>query len=279
MQRAGQGDLDLACPPEQAEGRAGGQLYGHVLDDAASVRGDGHDHRAVSLRRALGPGRRPHRESWSDAQRAVGHHAEGHRPPRLGVRGRGGAGGGGPPGREQRGHQPGEQDGGQEGADGLHPARATRVGHASPGHHGHQAPGDRGQPGHRVDAVAEAPASGQAGVRPAPTVTVSGRTPREGHARTEGHRARPRPRPAPHGDRRRSGPPPRRRRRRRCRWWRLTRATPTVRRGVRPAHVGGTGVSARIRPTRAGPSPPLPSAMSRWARQATATAWTSWGVT
>ena len=45
------------------------------------------------------------------------------------------------------------------------------------------------------------------------------------------------------------------------------------------AHVGGTGVSSTIRVTSAGPSPPPPSAMSRWERHATATAWMSWGLT
>ena len=49
--------------------------------------------------------------------------------------------------------------------------------------------------------------------------------------------------------------------------------------GAWRAHVAGTGVSATIRATRTGPSPPLPSAISRWERQATATAWMSWGVT
>ncbi len=44
------------------------------------------------------------------------------------------------------------------------------------------------------------------------------------------------------------------------------------------AHVGGTGRSAMIRPTRVGPSSRPPSAMSRWERQATATAWTSPGL-
>ena len=49
--------------------------------------------------------------------------------------------------------------------------------------------------------------------------------------------------------------------------------------GTAGAHVGGTGISVMMRLTRAGPSPPLPSAISRWERHATATAWTSCGVT
>ena len=180
----------------------------------------------------------------------------------------------------ERGHQPGDQHRGQQGPDRLHPARSARVGH--PG------PGQRRPPRCRPPARTRPP--GGAGDR---SRRPSGNEERRRRRRSTGehppgddhpgqHGQEPDdgagdhdrgPEDGPDGDHRHQAG----QQARRGGVDRAPHQGAAV--GAPRAHVGGTGVSSTIRATRVGPSPPLPSAMSRWARQATATAWMSWGVT
>ena len=182
----------------------------------------------------------------------------------------------GPAGRDDRGEQPGDQHGGQQGADGLDPARAARVGHAGPGEHGDDAADHRAEPGHRVDPSAEpdarGTAAGPAGRRRVASRHETGRPASAATARCgPGRRGRgPEERPTEHGD----AP---------TRPAAIPDQAPAERRtapsAAPPGSRGGTGVSAMIRPTRPDRRRRRPSATSRWERQATATAWMSSGVT
>ncbi len=202
-----------------------------------------------------------------------------HRPTRLAVRWAGRTGHAGAPGRHHRRQEADDQHCGQQGTDGLHPTRSARMRHPGPGQDGHRTADHRSQPGHRVQPGAEPDATGQ-------PVGIRARRPAGEHApRDEGGGQRghqPDGGPGHHDGGPEDGPDDDHdahagHQSGGDRTDRAPQQRTAV--GARLAHVGGTGVSSTIRVTSAGPSPPPPSAMSRWERHATATAWMSSGLT
>ena len=280
----GQGHLDVPGPPQQAERRAGR----HLDDDRRRARRVGRGCTVTTTVRGprgappawpfgpapgTGAGRAPGRWPDASARPAV----------RPGVgRGRG-AGDPGPPGRARQGRPADHQeDRAEQGTDRLDPARSARMGHAGPGQHG--------------DACCPPPAPTQAtgwtrrrSCRPPGSDGGVRRLPAPGACSTTAGSRSASAAPADQGPARAAirGPSrlrdqrPRRTCRRRCPTTAvMSRANPARRSGPAARSRGGCGGVGddRGRPAAA-PSPPLPSAISRWDRHATATAWTSPGVT